>query len=418
MDLIEARHLASGLIAPLGVERVRIEEALGRVLAERIVADRNLPAEPRSRLDGFALRSTDVFGATRETPVFLSVAPGCIAAGHNVPVGIQSRECIRILTGAALPQHADAVAPQEEVEVRGENLVLKQPYAVGSGVVVPGEDVRKGEFLLSEGEVLTPTRLALIVALGHKRLTVYRRPQVALLATGDEVKTLGAVEKGPFTYCNNMHLLSWLTQLQGGIATPLGVAVDEPRVIAEQLQDVRAELVITTGGMGKGDRDFIVEAWQILGVQMIFREINLIPGRSTALGVRGGQVFLGVPGNPWAAQVVFDELAIPMLRRCQGLASPEHPLITAILQAPLKKKPGFFKAIRGTLDLETAPPRFSPAKTEGTSIFNRVKDCFAYILLKPHVVEVAAGSEVQVRLRDFPLLASPLLKKIGSLGSD
>jgi molybdenum cofactor synthesis domain-containing protein len=253
--------------------------------------------------------------------------------------------------------------------------------------------------------------LALIAALGRERVAVHRRPEVALLATGDEVKALGTEARGPFTYCNNMHLLAWLTQLKGGKTTLLGVAADEPAVIADRLQGVTADLVITTGGSGKGDRDFIPEVWERLSVRQVFRQINLLPGKNSALGERHGQVFLGLPGNPWAAQIVFEQLALPLLRRRQGLEGPSNTAITAILQTPLTGKRGFYKAIRGTLDLSTAPARFFPAVRKSASIFSRVKDCFAYILLEPHVLEVAAGSDVQIQLGDFPLLASPLFER-------
>ena len=418
MDLNEARQLASRLISPLGTEQVRMEDALGRVLAEDMVADRNLPAESRSRLDGFALRSTDTLGASPTTPMVLRLVPGRIAAGHVMTTGLGSTECIRILTGAPLPPCADAVAPQEEVALEGENLILVKVYAEGSGVMLAGEDAQCGEPLVSAGAVLTPTRLALIAALGGERVAVTRQPHVALLATGDEVKALGTAAEGPYTYCNNMHLLAWLVQLQGGKSLPLGVTADDPHLIADRLQAVAADLVITTGGMGKGDRDFMLEVWSRLGVQLLVKGINLIPGKNSALGERRGQIFLALPGNPWAAQIAFEQLAALMLWRWQGLQGFGHARMAAVLQTSLTGRPGFYHAIRGSLDLGTAPPRFHPSVTRRASVFGRVKDCFAYMLLEPHVVEVAAGSEVQVQLSDFPLLASPLLKGTGLPCSD
>lgn len=193
------------------------------------------------------------------------------------------------------------------------------------------------------------------------------------------------------------------------------MAGDEPRSIADRLQGAAADLVLTTGGMGKGDRDFISEAWKLLGVRTLFSEINLTPGKNTALGVRGGQVFLGVPGNPWAAQIVFEELVVPMMRKWQGVKELGNPLIAATLKESVKHKPGFYKAIRGTLNLELTPPCFTPSEGKNTSAFSRLRDSFAYIILEPHVVEVATGGEVQVRLCDLPILASPLFRKIGSL---
>ncbi len=413
MDLIEAGRVTSTLIKPLEREAVPLENALGRVLAGKVFADRDLPGESRSRFDGFALHSADTLGATPEAPVSLRIIPGHIAAGHVLEPGPGPGESVRILTGAPLPSSADAVVPQEEVKAHGETLSLQRPCARGRGVTFPGDEVNKGEFLLSEGEVLTPARLAFLAAMGRDRVAVRRQPRVALLATGDEVRPLGSVEKGPFTYCNNLHLLAWLTELQGGRPSRLGVVRDEPRIIADRLQGVTADLVITTGGMGQGDRDFNLEVWELLGVRALFRGINLNPGKNTAVGLRGAQIFLGVSGNPWAAQIVFEELIVPMLKRWQGFRGLQAPRIAARLRKPLKKEPGFYKVFRGTLDLEASVPCFTPAEPRGPSVFSRVRDSFAYVILEPHMVKAAEGSEVQVRLSDFPLLASPLFGRTG-----
>ena len=418
MDLIEARQAAWRLIAPLAPELVRLEEALGRVLAENMVAGRNLPGEPRSRLDGYALCSADCLEAVPARPSILRILPGRIAAGCAGAGSIGAGEAIRIFTGAPLPPGADAVAPQEEVTVQGENLVLEKAYGEGDGVSPAGEDARQGELLVPVGTVLNPTRLALIAALGSERVAVCRQPRVALLATGDEVRTLGALTEGPYTSCNNMHLLAWLTQLKGGKVVSLGVAADEPHMIADRLREIAADLVITTGGMGRGERDFTGEVWKRLGVEVVFNSINLLPGRNSALGKRHGQVFLGLPGNPWAAQSVFEQLGTPLLRGWQGLQSLFPAPITAAVAASVKGKRGSYRVIRGSLDLGVMPPRFHPAITRKSSVFSRVKDCFAYILLAPHVVEIAAGSQVEVMLSDFPLLASPLIKSTGFPPSD
>jgi molybdopterin molybdotransferase len=414
MDLIEARRLASSSVQPLVVERVRTEDALGRVLAEKVIADRNLPGECRSRFDGYALRSTDTRGAAAESPVSLRIIPEQISAGHTPEHGLKPGESARIFTGAPLPPSSDAVAPQEEVVAGEEILNLRQEYPPGNGVVFSDDEVREGEFLLSEGAILSPVRLAFLAALGRDRVAVYRQPCVALVATGDEVKSLGYVEEGPYTICNNLHLLAWLTQLQGGRPSRLGVVRDNARLIADRLQSVAADLIITTGGMGKGDRDFILEAWKLLGVRVLFWGIKLNPGKHTALGLRGSQVFLGLSGNPWAAQIVFEELAVPMLRRWQGLCGLRGPRIAARLKTSLKHQPGFHKVVRGTLDRESALPSFTPVESRSASVFSRIRHGFAYIILEPHVLEVPEGTIVQVRLNDTPLLASAMIEGTGS----
>jgi molybdopterin biosynthesis enzyme len=133
------------------------------------------------------------------------------------------------------------------------------------------------------------------------------------------------------------------------------------------------------------------------------------------MGLREEEVFLAVPGNPWAAQIVFEELAVSMLRRWQGLRRPEKPFIAARMDGPVRNRPGFYRAVRGTLNLELIPPRFTPSQTKSTSVFSRIRDSFAYVILEPHVLEVAEGDEVEVHLADVPMLASPLFGKTGSL---
>lgn len=406
MELKEAKQLAADLVTPLEIETVRLEDALGRVLAQDLVAPCNLPLQARSMLDGFALRSSDVTPARLDHPIALRVLPEPIAAGSTEERSIGTGECVPILTGAPIPASADAVAAQETVRKEEDSLILDRPLSAGNGVIRAGDDVKAGETVVSRGDVLTPTRLALVAALGYARIPVHRQPHVALLSTGDELVEIGGVPKGSSVFCNNRLLLGWLVQLQGGKAAHLGVVKDDPSLIADRLADLDADLIVSTGGIGRGARDFIPDAWGRLGVRTLFREVGMFPGRTSALGVRGEQVFLALPGNTWAARVVFEEIATPMLRLFQGVRTPVPPGIKAILGTPLSKKAGVCMAIRGFLDTSTLTPSFVPGRVEGRSFFASLKETIGYILLDAHVVEVGAGSEVRVRLHDFPLLAS------------
>jgi len=413
MELNEAKQLAADLVTPAEIEMVRLEDALGRVLGQDLVAPYNLPLQARSKLDGFALRSSDVSSAELERPVALRVLSGLLPAGSMQQRSIETGECIRILTGAPLPGAADTVAAQEDFREEENCLILHRPLPPGNGVALAGEDVKEKETVLTKGEVLTPTRLALVAALGHALIPVHRQPRVALLATGDEVREIDGIPEGPWVFCNNRLLLGWLTQLQGGKTVHLGVVRDDPSEIADRLANLDADLVVTTGGIGRGDRDFILEAWKMLGVRALFREVGIVPGKNSALGVKGEQIFLGLPGNPWGAQVLFEEIAAPMLRLIQGVRTSTPPGVKAILGTTIRKKAGFCKAVRGWLDTRTPTPSFLPGNGEGRSFFASLKETIGYILLDAHVVEVGAGSEVLVRLHDFPLLAAASFEGAG-----
>ena len=220
MDLTEAIRNSLDLAPGPQGESVPLEEALGRVLHEDLAAHWNLPGESRSRLDGFAVLSSDTGGASPNDPVVLKIVPGVLAAGHLPRGPLRPGECVRILTGAPVPFGADAVVPQEQASEHGERLSVREPVKHGKGVVFPGADVGEGDLLLSKGAVLTPSRLALVAALGYRELPVYRKPRVALLSTGDEVREMGAFTEGPWTFCNNRLLLGWLVSLQGGSTHP------------------------------------------------------------------------------------------------------------------------------------------------------------------------------------------------------
>jgi molybdopterin molybdotransferase len=408
MHLNEARLLALSMCRILEPERVPLDAAMGRVLAEAVHAGRDVPWEARSRLDGYAVRSGDLAAAGPETPCGLTVLPVMIAAGHAAACVVRPGECVRIMTGAPLPEGADAVLAQEAVTLASGHLVSLRSCLPGDGVVLPGTDVRKGDGVLDPGDVLTPTRMALLAALGLEEISAVRRPRVALLSTGDEVRDLGGPLGGAYTHCNTRYLLAWSVLQQGGQPIHLGTAGDEPDAVAAQLADTDADLVISTGGMGQGDRDFVLQDWERLGIRPLFTELNLSPGRRSALGIRGGQLFWGLPGNPWGAQVVFVELIVPQLWAMQGVGVREPFSLVARLTRPLRNKTRGFKAVRGILDDREAPARFSPATHRTDSLFAGLRSDLAYVLLEDHRAEVPAGESIRVRLYDFPLLASPL----------
>lgn len=411
MELRKAKHLALSHVEPLETEWVPLEDAIGRILSEPVTAHSNIPREARSRFDGFALRSSDTAGVRPELPVSLPVSQGILAAGHPRGRPLEPGKCVRILTGAPLPAGADAVVPQEGVVLEGENVHFPREISAAQGVSQPGEEIREGDLLIAAGELLTPTRLALIAALGKTLIPVHRRPRVVLLATGDEIREPGENDQGPVTFCNNRLLLSWLVSLHGGEPLQLGVARDQTQAIVERLQSVHADLCITTGGIGRGARDYVLDAWSALGVHLGFREIDLSPGKNSAMGIRGKQMFWALPGNPWGAQIVFEEMVAPVLRKLQGMSGVRMPSVVATLGAPLKNRKELHRAVRGMLgrDPQTGSPLFMPAEKTGEPFFTVLRDCFAYIILEPHMIELPEGSKIEVRLHDFPLLASPFL---------
>ncbi|MGO9689647.1 MAG: molybdopterin molybdotransferase MoeA, partial [Syntrophobacteraceae bacterium] len=311
MDLKEAKAIAMGLARELDRELVEIGLALGRVVAEPISASRDIPGNARSRWDGFALTSGDCESAEPKKPVILKIARGETTAGKK-PGKASMGWCFRIMTGGVIPAGTNAVIPFEDAALSDEGLILTGRVAPGSGVIAPGSEARRDEVLLEKGDVLTPTRLALAAATGKEVLHVFRRPRVAILATGDELREMGRSDEPASIFCNNTHLFANLVRAGGGEPVELGVAPDDPGVILSRLEKAEADLVITTGGMGKGSRDFIPEVWKRLGLTTHFDRLNLVPGKGSALATGNGQIFLGFPGNPRAGRIVYEEIAAPV----------------------------------------------------------------------------------------------------------
>ncbi len=414
MDLKEAKKTALDLVKRLDWEPVELGSALGRVVAESISADRDIPGNPRSKWDGFALISVDSESAAPGKPVILEIAQGETVAGKK-PAKASSGRCFRIMTGGVLPAAADVVIPYEEATPSDKGLVLTCTFRPGSGVIAPGSEARQGELLLEEGDVLTPTRLAIAAATGRQALRLTRRPRVAILATGDELTESGRSDETASTFCNNTHLFANLVRVGGGEPVELGVAPDDPGVICSRLEGAEADLVITTGGMGKGSRDYIAEVWKKLGLRTHFDRLNLVPGKASAMASGNGRIFLGFPGNPWAGRIVYEEIAAPVIRRFLGLRARGDFTLDARTLAPMRKKEGFYQAVEGIVEMRGWFCSFAPNQSaaERRNRISFLRNGLAYALLAPKDTYVAKGNRVRVKVPDFALVNWAILDSQG-----
>jgi molybdenum cofactor synthesis domain-containing protein len=408
MDLKEARQIALGLAGRLPWEPVGLDSALGRVIAEPLCVGRDIPADPRSRWDGYALSCRDCESARPETPVFLEIAPGETAAGEKPGEALRGKS-FRIMTGGVLPAGTDAVIPFEDAAASGNFLVFKGPVRTGAGVIAPGAEARRGELLLEQGDLLTPTRLALAAAAGKNALRVARRPRVAVLATGDELREPDRCDECAATPCNNIYLFANLVRVCGAEPVELGMAPDDPGAILRKLRKADADLVITTGGMGRGSRDFMPEVWKSLGLKIHFENLNLVPGKRSALATGGGCIFLGLPGNPWAARIVFEEIAAPVIRSFLGLERCGSFSLSARSFGSMAKKKGLYQAFEGILEIEDGACGFVPNDAGIRNDLSSFRTGMAYALLGPQCTQLAEGDTVQVKVPDLPLLAWAIL---------
>jgi molybdopterin molybdotransferase len=339
LTIEEARARMLAQVRPLGLETVSIEAAHGRVLAEAIDATRDQPPFRASAMDGWAVRRADVAGE-----VLLDIV-GESAAGHGYDAPLQAGQAVRIFTGAAVPEDADAIVIQEEAEVQGAKVRLG-PIA-GEDYVRPyGGDFRAADRLLDAGQRLDAWRISLAAAAGRGHLDVARRPRVAVLSTGEEL-VRPPREPGPWDiYESGSLALCALIESWGGIAQRLAIALDTEESVLEAVAGIDADLIVTIGGASVGDYDVVKPALGRLGLEFFVQTINIRPGKPTWFGrLSDGRAVLGLPGNP-ASAMVCAELFLKSLIRAMMGADPHPRFIRARLAAPLKPNGGRVQLMR------------------------------------------------------------------------
>jgi molybdopterin molybdotransferase len=314
--------------APVGVEEVDLAGALGRVLAGDLPAAEDAPPFPRATMDGYGVRAGDTFGASVAAPQYLEIKGEVpMAAVPERPVG--GGEALRIPTGAMLPVGADAVVMVEYTAEHPDGaLEIRRPVAPGENVLQPGEDVRQGEILFPAGRLLRPQDLGLLAALGVTRLTVHRRPRVAVLSSGDEIVPIDQKPGGGLVRDSNAPLAAAQVALWGGAPTLLGIIPDDFVEIKTALAAAlaAADLVLISGGSSVGARDLTLEAIKALpGAEVLVHGVALRPGKPTILAAIGQPPLplLGLPGHPASAAVVMEVLGRPLLARLAGLGASQ-----------------------------------------------------------------------------------------------
>jgi molybdopterin molybdotransferase len=342
----EALERILSRVSSLTDERVECLAARGRVLAEPVVATRDIPPWPNSSMDGFALRSADTGAATPTRVVRLRVA-GRVAAGAVAPRPLAPGEAFRIFTGAPLPDGADAVVPQEEATTDGAEIVIAARVAPGASVRPRGEDMRAGDRVLEPGRAVGPAEIGLLVTLGHHQVRVVRRPRVGILSTGDEVVDLGGtLGPGQIPNSNTYTLMAQVSEA-GGEPVNLGVARDRLEDIETRLAwGVGCDMLVSSAGVSVGEHDLVRTALARVGAEQHLWLVDMRPGKPitfatipAAAGRRAAALpVFGLPGNPVSAMVTFELFVRPALRRMAGHRCLDRPVIQARARRPIENR--------------------------------------------------------------------------------
>ena len=341
VDEARARILAT--LEPVGTETVPLDEAAGRVLAEPVSSQTDLPSFDNSSVDGFALRAADVSSASRDAPAALAVTAD-IVAGSDPGVSLEPGTVARIMTGAPLPQGADAVVMIEDTDFPARDagspppaqVVIYRPVASAENVRPRAADLRAGEAVLNPGQRLRPVDLGMLALLGKSRLLVYRRPIVAVLSSGDELLPADAKPQPGKLHDANSHVLAALASQAGAGVIRLGIAADNRSAVEgllERAVSSGADMILSSAGVSVGALDFVREAVEARG-SLNFWRVNMRPGKPVAFGAYRDTAFFGLPGNPVSAFVGFLVFVAPAIARMSGTTeSPRRTVRARAAQA-------------------------------------------------------------------------------------
>jgi len=329
-------------------ERVLLLSALGRVLAEAVAAPRDHPPWDNTAVDGFAVRSTDTAGAAPERPVLLTVVE-TVPAGRLPTRAVGPGQATRIMTGAPIPEGADAVVMVEDTAASGDKVAVHAGAAPAENIRPRGEDVRAGSVVVPEGKALRPAELGMLASFGRSQVRVTRRPRVGILSTGDELAEIDE----PVTPERIVNVNSWALAAQvadaGAVPVVLGIAPDRPEAIREAISEgLSTDVLLISGGVSMGDYDFVKDVLSELGGGLAFWKVKIKPARPLAFGTVGHVPAFGLPGNPVSSMVSFELFVRPFLRKAMGHAELERPVVKAALTEPVRKKPGrrfFLRAV-------------------------------------------------------------------------
>jgi len=388
-------------------EEVNLLDAVGRVLAQDVVALSDEPPAPKSRMDGYALRAEDTAQATPENPIRF-VFEEVVGAGHLAQAPVGPGRVVRLMTGAWLPEGADAVVKQEDTRSEGEAAVLIQhPLLSGENVISPGALRTKGERMLLGGRVVSPQALGMLASLGIDRVLVHQRPRVALLALGDELVEPGQPLKPGQLHVSNIYTLEAKIRAYGAIPHRLGIAPDDPEEIENLLRPLivedpthrkpeQCDVLLTLGGSHGGDYDFAGRVLEQLGAVSRFRRTRFNMGASTQFATRGQSLFFCLPGTPMPSWAAFELLVRPALWKMSGRAKTAQPRVEAQLTAPVYARPGFTNFIPGWLYFTPqGEPRIEPLRDRKEGALPPALLANAFILMPDGIKTLPAGDRVQ-----------------------
>ncbi len=401
MSMIQVQEALDKILCQIqfkGVERVPLGQALGRVLTEDVVSRINNPPLDNSAMDGYAVIAGDIQSATPENPVKLEMVEE-IAAGYTAKGTLKPGQTMRIMTGAPIPPGADAVLMQEDTQKDGNAILCLDKADVAENIRRAGEDVKIGEGVIKKGTTLSPAHIGMLAVIGRSQIAVSQRPTVAILSTGDEILELDETPQGPQIFNSNGHMLAAQIKSAGGIPIYLGIARDTEKDLMEKFEwALKADIVVSSGGVSVGDYDLVKSTLQKMGQEMLFWKVAMKPGKPLAFGRIGKTPIFGLPGNPVSSFVSFEQFVRPSLRKVLGCSDLSHKTVQAKLTRTIHKKPGRLHFLSSIVSWTDGEYTVTPAGEQGSGILKSAANANGLLIFPLEAEEIKQGQEVAVQL--------------------
>ncbi len=386
-------------IVALDAENVSLSDAYGRILAESIIANHDVPPFHRAPYDGFAIRSEDSLGASGNNRIAFRVVYS-LGAGDWMSKELSHGEAVRIMTGAPLPQNADAVVMLEQATEIDNGFTIRKPFAALENVSLRGEDAKEGEILIPQGRVILPGMIALLATFGYANVHVVKKPVVGILATGSELLEVEEpLHPGKIRNSNGPMIAAQLARL-GVSSRSYGIMADDFETCLVMMQRAieETDCVITTGGVSVGDYDYLPAIYERLGAQVLFNKVAMRPGSVTTVAVLNGKFLFGLSGNPSSCYTGFELFARPALLQMMRCRKPYLPYTKAVLMEDFTKANPFTRFVRAVYAFDGREATVTPAGFNKSNAVTSIAKGNAFMVLPGGTRGYQTGDKVDVLL--------------------
>ncbi len=384
-SILEALDSIAQTITPVDQEIIPIEHSVGRVVTEDYIATFDLPRFNNSAMDGYAVKVAD---ANKEV-----TCSEVIYAGDNPTMTLQEGSAIKIMTGAPIPQGCEAIVPIEDVTVQNDTVHLPSDIKKNNFIRMAGEDIKKGSVFLSKGTVINAYHIASLASQGMTHVTVHRIIKVAIFGTGDELRPHFEKIEAHQLYNSNSPMFLTRSKDLGCDVRFIRTSADTLEALEASIQStLDADIIITSGGVSVGDKDFTKEAFTNLGMQVLIDKIDIKPGRPTIVGTIDRTVIINLPGNPLASMVNYELFIRAIIRKMSGRRDHYHGTISTVMNNDFSVRGGKYAVVLGKFD-GTA---FEPIKPQMPGMVSPMQEADGLILITPDVTMLNSGTQVNM----------------------